>query len=42
MLLGVLSPHMFQLAYCIASILVNSFGIFLQNARRGMTDHLRD
>jgi len=38
----VLSPHVFQFADCVASILVDGFGIFLQNARCGVADHLSD
>ena len=36
------SPHFFKLADRIATILVNGFGIFLQNSRCGVADHLSD
>jgi hypothetical protein len=35
-----LSPHVLQLADCIAPVLVNGFGVFLEDARRGMAAHL--
>ena len=36
------SPHFLEFADRITAVLVNGFGVFLQNARSGMADHLRD
>ena len=39
-MLGVSRKHVLQLANRVAPVLVNGFGIFLQDAGRGMADHL--
>ena len=40
--LSVLSTHVFKLANCIATVLINGSGVFLQNPRSLISDYLAD